>query len=158
VLRYAHGLETWRREPSTPSEHETLASRLSISDLEWFQTLPLSVHLQEHDVLVVHAGVPPGQAPDKADPNLLMNIRNLTPSGEATSKSGVGSAWAQSWGGQPDIVFGHDAQRGYTVYDHAVGLDSGCVYGGSLTALLLPDRAVVAVPAVELHCDPHSRT
>ncbi|GAA5982680.1 hypothetical protein JCM10908_006743 [Rhodotorula pacifica] len=36
------------------------------------------------------------------------------------------------------IIYGHWAGQGLTVQDHSVGLDSGCVYGRSLSALVVP--------------------
>jgi bis(5'-nucleosyl)-tetraphosphatase (symmetrical) len=48
------------------------------------------------------------------------------------------------WRG-PRIVFGHWSTLGFFRNDHVVGLDTGCVWGGSLTALRLdqPDAAPI---------------
>jgi bis(5'-nucleosyl)-tetraphosphatase (symmetrical) len=47
------------------------------------------------------------------------------------------------------IVFGHWAALGLLLGPHQLALDSGCVWGGSLTALRLDDRAVVQEPAAD---------
>jgi len=44
------------------------------------------------------------------------------------------------------IVFGHWSQLGLVLDDKVVGLDSGCVWGGALTALRLEDRALHEIP------------
>jgi len=44
------------------------------------------------------------------------------------------------------IVFGHWATLGLWIEDDVIALDSGCVWGGSLTAVRLEDRAVFSVP------------
>jgi bis(5'-nucleosyl)-tetraphosphatase (symmetrical) len=44
------------------------------------------------------------------------------------------------------IVFGHWSTLGLMVRDDVVALDSGCVWGGALTAIRLEDRAVFQVP------------
>ena len=60
------------------------------------------------------------------------------------------------WFGFPDAawathtaIFGHWAALGLDVGPHHLGLDTGCVWGRSLTAMRLPDRAVFQVKAVE---------
>ena len=47
---------------------------------------------------------------------------------------------------EPTIVFGHWAALGFRDLGRFVAMDSGCVWGGTLTALRLDDRTVVSVP------------
>ena len=47
------------------------------------------------------------------------------------------------------IIFGHWAALGLYRQDLVVGLDSGCVWGGVLTAIRLDDDAIFQQPAVE---------
>jgi bis(5'-nucleosyl)-tetraphosphatase (symmetrical) len=52
------------------------------------------------------------------------------------------------------LLFGHWAQFGFYRAHDAVCLDSGCVYGGRLTALCLNDRRVVQEPAIDVTIEP----
>jgi bis(5'-nucleosyl)-tetraphosphatase (symmetrical) len=44
------------------------------------------------------------------------------------------------------VVFGHWSTLGLLLRPDVVGLDSGCVWGGALTALVLEDRRVFSEP------------
>ena len=48
---------------------------------------------------------------------------------------------------EPMIVFGHWSQLGLKLTARIAGLDSGCVWGGALSALRLEDRWLVQVPS-----------
>jgi bis(5'-nucleosyl)-tetraphosphatase (symmetrical) len=47
------------------------------------------------------------------------------------------------------IVFGHWAALGLDLGPHHIALDTGCVWGKSLTAMRLDDRMMFQVKAVE---------
>ena len=44
------------------------------------------------------------------------------------------------------IVFGHTPLRQVLMAPDRIGIDTGCVYGGKLTCVRLPDREVIQVP------------
>ena len=44
------------------------------------------------------------------------------------------------------LLFGHWSQLGLVVQPHVLGLDTGCVWGGALSALRLEDRTLFRVP------------
>lgn len=133
--------------------HRAHAEALRERDWEWLSLLPLWIRLREHDALVVHAGLVPGVRLKRQEPKVLMNLRSIRPDG-APSRKIEGTPWAKLWPGPELVVFGHDAVRGLQRWPHAVGLDTGCVYGGALSALVLPERAVVSVPAFDVYSRP----
>jgi serine/threonine protein phosphatase 1 len=47
--------------------------------------------------------------------------------------------------GKP-VVFGHTAFNEPLLALNRIGIDTGAVYGGQLTALLLPEREFISVP------------
>jgi hypothetical protein len=132
-------------------EHQQVLETLAAADWAYLEALPLWLRLGpersgDPDTVVVHAGVVPGVAIEKQEREHLLTLRSITNEGEPTKKA-KGMPWASRWRGPERIVFGHDAVRGLQEYAYATGLDTGCVYGGALTALLLPERKLVSVRA-----------
>jgi serine/threonine protein phosphatase 1 len=44
------------------------------------------------------------------------------------------------------VVFGHTPLRQVLLEPDRIGIDTGCVYGGKLTCLTLPERRIIQVP------------
>lgn len=88
--------------------------------------------------------------------NALTRMRFIDASGrmDFDIKEGAGSApsgW-MPWFDAPGrrtadvtVVFGHWSTQGLVLAPNLIGLDTGCVWGGSLTAVRLEDRAVFQV-------------
>ena len=55
--------------------------------------------------------------------------------------------WAEHHRGNTLVVYGHTAVREARFYNNTICIDTGCVFGGSLTALRYPERELVSVPA-----------
>jgi hypothetical protein len=61
-------------------------------------------------------------------------------------------SWAKAWAGPELLVSGHDAKRRIQLETYAIGLDAGCVYGGRLTGIVLPEKELVSVDAAKVYC------
>jgi hypothetical protein len=126
-------------EPTTKMgpTHEELLAKLPDPDWELLQALPLYLEVKEHDVLLVHAGLAPGVPLERQDPWTLTHIRSVE-AGVPSAHPG-GESWSAQYRGGPHVVFGHDARRGLQLRAHATGLDTACVYGELLSALVVPN-------------------
>jgi diadenosine tetraphosphatase ApaH/serine/threonine PP2A family protein phosphatase len=127
--------------------HASVAQSLGSADWQWLEARPLWLNLDDDSPhLVVHGGLIPGVPLEKQERTHLLNLRSITADG-LPSKRLDGAPWASLWRGPPHVVFGHDAVRGLQRHPWATGLDTGCVYGRELTALVLPAGELVSVPA-----------
>ena len=111
------------------------------------ESLPRWLDLDER-LRVVHAGVMPGVAMADQDPYHLTHLRSISDLGEPSTK--WGSPWGALYQGPPHIVFGHNARKDPQLHPYATGLDTGCVYGGALTALVVPKGGLPPEPADRL--------
>lgn len=161
LLRVARGLRT-------RSESDTFDEVLAASDREtllaWLASLPFLRATPE--LYQVHAGLHPrwsdpervlaGLDPLIPHPDVAFatRVRECTASGAWREEEAPAEArrpWfefydAESHGGRT-VVFGHWAARGLVEAPHLRGLDSGCVWGGKLTAWIDEEDRIVQVDA-----------
>jgi serine/threonine protein phosphatase 1 len=122
---------------------EEPAARLG-GDLDPLASMPAAVSVG--DALVVHAGVDPRRPFGDHSLDDLLETRAIPP------ENGYdGPFWFELHEGPPRVFFGHTVLSSPVDRDWAVGLDTGCVYGGDLTAYDCRTREFVSVPARETY-------
>ena len=169
LLRVAAGEES--RKP-----RDTIDDVLDAPDrkqlLAWLESRPFVRTWR--DVVLVHAGLHPRwRDPRKvlgglhaldSDPaaEFVTHVRYCTPSGRRPRRDDRDpgppyAPWFRFTRLRNDhrtVVFGHWSARGLVVEPHLRGLDTGCVWGGALTAWIAEEDRLVDVPAAKAYVRP----
>ena len=62
--------------------------------------------------------------------------------------------WAQDYRGRAMVVYGHTPVPSAEWLNNTICLDTGCVFGGNLTALRYPERELISVAAARMYYEP----
>ncbi|HIK03980.1 MAG TPA: polynucleotide kinase-phosphatase [Trichormus sp. M33_DOE_039] len=62
--------------------------------------------------------------------------------------------WAGDYRGEALVVYGHTPVPEAEWLNNTIDIDTGCVYGGKLTALRYPEKELVSVPAARVYREP----
>ncbi|HEX7069901.1 MAG TPA: polynucleotide kinase-phosphatase, partial [Rhodothermales bacterium] len=62
--------------------------------------------------------------------------------------------WAAEYRGRTMVVYGHTPVPRAEWLNNTICLDTGCVFGGALTALRYPEKELVSVPARRMYFEP----
>ena len=62
--------------------------------------------------------------------------------------------WAAEYRGKAMVVYGHTPVPTAEWVNHTINIDTGCVFGGRLTALRYPEGELVSVPAGHVYAEP----
>lgn len=155
---------------------DTLKKLLKAEDadelMDWLRHRPLV--MEWDDLVLVHAGIHPrwddlravaGRLEDKIARSeipfhsnklaFLTRVRNCNAKGKrpkpnAESLDGF-SPWDEFYTGERTVVCGHWAERGLVVKDRLRAIDSGCVWGGRLSAWICEEDRIASVPAQQAY-------
>ena len=110
--------------------------------------------LDDGELVIAHAGI-------KAEMQGRGSgrVRDFCLYGETTGETDefglpVRHDWAQDYRGRAAVVYGHTPTPVAEWLNRTANLDTGCVFGGKLTALRYPEREFVSVPAQRTYCEP----
>ena len=86
-------------------------------------------------------------------------VRDFALYGETTGETDefglpVRHDWASEYRGRAMVVYGHTPVPDPEWLNRTVNIDTGCVFGGKLTALRYPVKEFVSVPAARTYCEP----
>jgi len=109
-----------------------------------------------HDHLVVaHAGLL--QQYQGSDSEAARRFASFGSQTEDAAGKTVRYDWARDYRGARTVVYGHTPQTSLIWINDTICVDTGCVYGGALTALRYPERELVSVKAAHVYWE-SSRT
>lgn len=142
-----HGFDlTWAQMEQQPAEFHEAFRR-------YYESLPGHLHLDEGRLAVSHAGLL-----EEMIGLAHRSIRDFGLYGETTGEIDefglpVRYQWALDYRGKTAVVYGHTPVPEAEWLNETMDIDTGCVFGGKLSALRWPEREVVSVPAQETYAE-----
>jgi bis(5'-nucleosyl)-tetraphosphatase (symmetrical) len=144
-------------------DHNSYYSQLSDDDVDYIFHMSPYIHIPEQNTVIVHAGLRPGvplhnQTRDDLyylrytdDNRKFISLKKISKIGKDVAGARF---WTEFWKGPESVIYGHNVHSyeeplieevvpGVTCY----GLDTGCCFGGRLTALIVESKEIVQIQA-----------
>lgn len=136
-------------------------SQFSNEDINYIARMDQYIALPEHNIVAVHAGMRVGISLKNQSKDDLYYIRYMDSDSKFLSLKKINRLgkeatrahfWTENWYGPESVVYGHNVHSyeqplieevwpGVTCY----GLDTGCCFGGRLTAMVVETKEIVQV-------------
>ena len=147
-VQVSHGLA----ESLAQLELESPAFRQRV--VEFLDALISHYVLDDGELVVSHAGMKP-----EYQGRASARVRDFCLYGETTGETDefglpVRANWAAGYRGRAMVVYGHTPVMEPAWLNSTINIDTGCVFGGRLTALRYPEKELVSVPAARVHYEP----
>jgi protein phosphatase len=147
-VKLAHGLaESLAQLEDEPGEFKGHAA-------EFLDKLVSHFVLDDGNLVVAHAGMR-----ERFQGRASRRVRDFALFGETTGETdefglSVRYDWAQEYRGHAIVAYGHTPVPEAVWVNGTINIDTGCVFGGRLTALRYPERELVSVPALQVYYEP----
>lgn len=142
-VQITHGLET------TVAEYQSLSKQkqhtIKQKMIELYETSPLYHILDNGKLITCHAGIQ-----EEFVGHYHRTVEKFVLYGDITGEKNVDGTpvrkdWASLYSGDKFIVYGHTPVHEPRILHNAFNIDTGCVFGGRLTALNYPELTVTQV-------------
>lgn len=134
---------------------ETEKRETAITEIQNFlESLITHYVLDDGKLVVAHAGLR-----EELQGRGSGYVRSFALYGETTGEIDefglpVRYEWATEYRGKGMVVYGHTPVLEAEWLNNTIDIDTGCVFGGELTALRYPEKELVSVKAAKVYCEP----
>jgi protein phosphatase len=147
-VRITHGLA------ETLDQLDREADEFRVRARDFLDKLVSHVVLDDGRLVVAHAGMKEAYQGRSSG-----RVRDFALFGETTGETDelglpVRLQWAADYRGKAAVVYGHTPVAAAQWHNNTINIDTGCVFGGRLTALRWPERELVSVPAGRTYYEP----
>ncbi|MDQ2846567.1 MAG: polynucleotide kinase-phosphatase [Actinomycetota bacterium] len=148
AVQISHGLaETLEQLAAEPEDFRAAVK-------QWCYQLISHLVLDDGQLVVAHAGLKEsyhGRASGR--------VRSFALYGDSTGETDefglpVRYPWANDYRGRAMVIYGHTPAPQQEWVNNTLCLDTGCVFGGNLTALRYPEKQIVQVEAEQVWYEP----
>lgn len=148
TVAMTHGLDR------TAAQFEGEPKSFRVAVRAFFKELPIYLWLDGGRLAVAHAGIKGGMLGQNTGEVRRFCLYGET-SGE-TDKFGlpIRYHWAAEYRGETSVVYGHTPVPAPGWVNNTICVDTGCCFGGKLSALRWPEREVVSVTAEGVYTVP----
>lgn len=147
-VKVSHGLaDTLRQLEREPQEFKDEVNEFLFSLISHYV-------FDEGNLVVAHAGIK-----EEMQGRGSAKVRDFCLYGETTGETDeyglpVRYNWAAEYRGKAMVVYGHTPVPEAEWLNRTINIDTGCVFGGKLTALRYPEQELVPVPARAVYSEP----
>lgn len=120
----------------------------------FIEMLPSHLVLAHGRLVVAHAGLNEKYHGRTCSAVYGLCLHGETTTGMDESGQSLRVDWAQRYRGTAEVVYGHTPHMNPEWRNRTFNVDTGCVFGGTLSAMRWPEKELVSVPARRLYAVP----